>query len=66
MLTKKEGLAIISDLGSDSFVDIINNENSNEIIKKLIDFLILIQANVRSSLISSYSNEILETEIRII
>ena len=36
--TKKEGLAIISDLGSDSFVDIINNENSNEIIKKLIDF----------------------------
>ena len=62
---KEEGLAIISDLGSDSFVDIINNENSNEIIKKLIDFLILIQANVRSPLISSYSNEILETEIRL-
>ena len=62
---KKEGLAIISDLGCDSFVDIINNENSNDIIKKLIDFLILIQANVKSNLITSYSNEILETEIRL-
>ena len=63
---QKEGLAIISDLGRDSFVDIINNKNSNEIIKKLIDFLILIQANVKSPLITSYSNEILETEIRLI
>ena len=62
---EKEGLAIISDLGLDTFVDIINNENSNEIIKKLIDFLILIQANVESPLITSYSNEILETEIRL-
>jgi len=62
---EKEGLAIISDLGHDSFVDIINNENSNEIIKKLIDFLILIQANVKSPLMTSYSKEILETEIRL-
>jgi len=62
---EKEGLAIISDLGSDSFVEIINNENSNVIIKKLIDFLILMQTNVKSPLISSYTYEILEKEIRL-
>jgi aminoglycoside/choline kinase family phosphotransferase len=62
---KEEGWAIISDLGSNCFVDIINNDNSNKIIKKLIDFLILMQTNVKSSLISTYSNEILETELRL-
>ena len=63
--SEKEGLAIISDLGSDSFVEIINNENSNVIIKKLIDFLIFMQTNVKSPLISLYTNEILEKEMRL-
>ena len=62
---QEKGFAIISDLGNKAFVEIINTNNFDQIIKKLIDFLILIQTNVQSNLISSYSNEILETEIRL-
>ena len=62
---EEEGFAIISDLGINSFVDIINVNNSDEIIKKLIDFLYLMQSNVKSNMIGSYSNEILEAEIRL-
>ena len=62
---QEKGFAIISDLGSNSFVEIINKNNFDQIIKKLIDFLILMQSNVQSELISPYSNEILETEIRL-
>ena len=62
---QEKGFAIISDLGSNSFVEIINKNNFDQIIKKLIDFLILMQNNVQSELINPYSNEILETEIRL-
>ena len=62
---QEKGFAIISDLGSNSFVEIINTDNFDQIIKKLIDFLILMQNNVQSELINPYSNEILETEIRL-
>ena len=62
---EKKGFAIISDLGINSFVDIINVDNSDEIIKKLIDFLYLMQSNVKSNLIGSYSKDILVTEIRL-
>lgn len=62
---QEKGFAIIGDLGTNSFVEIINTNNFDQIIKKLIDFLILMQTNVQSNLISSYSNEILEKEIRL-